>query len=132
MAASSLSTWEARARVVEREIRALLLVWRHPRVRWCTRMLAFLVVAYAASPIDLVPDFIPVLGVLDDLLLLPLGVWLVVKTLPPGVMEECRAGAESEKVPVPWTRLGVGLVALAWFGAAVAAWLLGARLLAGD
>jgi uncharacterized membrane protein YkvA (DUF1232 family) len=122
--ASSPSSWSTPAQLLKREVRTLVLVWRDPRVQWYTRALALLVVAYAASPVDLIPDFIPVLGLLDDLLLLPLGVWLVLKTLPPDVLEECRAQAEAVEVPVKWKVVGVVLVAAAWIGAAALLWSL--------
>jgi uncharacterized membrane protein YkvA (DUF1232 family) len=122
--APSPSGWTAPARALKREVRTLVIVWRHPRVRWYTRALALLVLAYAASPIDLVPDFIPVVGLLDDLLLLPIGVWLVLKTLPSGIVEECRGRAEAVKVPMLWKVVGVVLVVVAWIGAAAIGWWL--------
>jgi uncharacterized membrane protein YkvA (DUF1232 family) len=67
---------------------------RDPRTPWYARWLALAVVGYALSPIDLIPDFIPVLGYLDDLLLVPLGIWLVLRLVPPQVMAEHRAAAE--------------------------------------
>ena len=82
------------ARRLKREVRALYLAYRDPRTPWYGRMLAALVVAYALSPIDLIPDPIPVLGYLDDLILIPLGVALALRMIPREVMAECRAQAE--------------------------------------
>lgn len=77
--------------------------------------------AYALSPIDLIPDFIPVLGVLDDLILVPLGIWLVLRLIPDGVMVDARTkAAKSDR---PGKRLwGLAIVVALWFGAAVLAW----------
>jgi uncharacterized membrane protein YkvA (DUF1232 family) len=85
--------WKARARALKREVHALLLACRDHRVSWQAKTVAFLVVAYAVSPIDLIPDFIPVLGYLDDLVILPLGIMLVVRMIPTEVMADCRARA---------------------------------------
>lgn len=87
--------WRQRARELKTEVRALSLACRDPRVPTRTRVLALCVVAYALSPIDLIPDFIPVFGLLDDLILLPVGIALVLKSVPPHVLEECRERALS-------------------------------------
>jgi uncharacterized membrane protein YkvA (DUF1232 family) len=86
----SLKHW---ARQLKLEVVALYLCYRDPRVPWYARIFAGAVVAYAFSPIDLIPDFIPVLGLLDDLVLVPLGVWLALKMIPAEVMAESRAQA---------------------------------------
>ncbi|MEX2480999.1 MAG: YkvA family protein [Gammaproteobacteria bacterium] len=104
---------------------ACALAARHPRVPWLARFLAIAVLAYAASPIDLIPDFIPVLGLLDDLIVVPLGLWLVWRLIPPAVWAECRARAETEVgTPSPnW--IAAVCVVMLWLGAvAVAAWWL--------
>lgn len=75
------------------ETYALYLAYKDPRVPWYARLLAIIVASYAFSPIDLIPDFIPVLGYLDDLLLIPLGVVLVFKIIPPQVLVDCRRQA---------------------------------------
>ncbi len=75
------------------EVRALALAARHPLTPWYAKLLVAGVVAYALSPIDLIPDFIPVLGLLDDLVLVPLGVWLATRLIPRDVLAECRARA---------------------------------------
>jgi uncharacterized membrane protein YkvA (DUF1232 family) len=104
---------------------AAFLAARDPRCPWHARAVGLVVTAYALSPIDLIPDFIPVLGLLDDALLIPLGLWLFVKLLPPGLMEEHRAAAAAAAAERPVSRGGITLVALTWAAAAgLAAWLL--------
>jgi uncharacterized membrane protein YkvA (DUF1232 family) len=87
-------TWKQRVRQLKAETYALYLAYRDPRVPWYARILAAVVVGYAFCPIDLIPDFVPVLGYLDDLLLVPLGIWLALKLIPPEVMAEARARAQ--------------------------------------
>ena len=90
---STLKSWKARARLIKGDVIALSFAVRDPRVPWYAKVVAACVVAYALSPIDLIPDFIPVLGYLDDLVLVPFGVWLVVRLIPADVLAECRARA---------------------------------------
>lgn len=80
---------------LKREIHALYLAYKDPRVPWFAKAFTACVVGYALSPIDLIPDFIPVLGYLDDLILLPVGIWLALKMIPSQVMAECRQKAEA-------------------------------------
>jgi uncharacterized membrane protein YkvA (DUF1232 family) len=102
----STGTWRDRLRALKRDTYALVLAYRDRRTPWYAKLTALVVVAYAFSPIDLIPDFIPVLGLLDDLLLIPLGVVLVRRMVPTDVMEDCRVRAdaafENDK-PVFWT-----------------------------
>jgi len=103
---------------------AAWLAARDPRCPWHARAIGLLVTAYALSPIDLIPDFIPVLGLLDDALLIPLGLWLFVKLLPAGLMDEHRAAAATA-AERPVSRGGIALVAATWVAAAAfCAWLL--------
>lgn len=90
-----IELWKRQARRLKRETYVLYLAMRDPRVPWYARALAVGVVAYAFSPIDLIPDFIPVLGYLDDLILVPLGVALVRKLIPQLVLAECRERADA-------------------------------------
>jgi len=90
-----LMAWKQRARQLQRETYALFLAYRDPRVSWAARIWAACVVAYALSPIDLIPDFIPVLGYLDDLVLIPLGIALALRMIPPEVMADSRARAQA-------------------------------------
>jgi uncharacterized membrane protein YkvA (DUF1232 family) len=87
----ALDAWKRRARELKAETYALYLACRDPRVPWHAKLLAACIVSYAFSPIDLIPDFVPILGYLDDLVLIPLGVALVVRLVPSPVMAECRA-----------------------------------------
>ena len=93
---STPAIWKARARQLKAEVYALYLAYRDPRVPWYAKVLAACVVGYALSPIDLIPDFIPVLGYLDDLVLIPLGIALTLRLIPPEVLDECRARACAE------------------------------------
>ncbi len=104
------------------ETHALYLAGRDPRVAWHVRILVALVVAYALSPIDLIPDFVPVLGYLDDLILVPLGLALAVRLIPSEILDEHRAAARdflSRRPSRSW--LGAFLVAALWLFAAI--WL---------
>ena len=100
------------ARALKRDVLALWLAARDPRVPWYAKLLAGLVAAYALSPIDLIPDFIPVLGLLDDLLIVPAGIWLCIRLIPPAVFAQLRAAAQDR--PWPVSRLGLALVLIAW------------------
>ncbi|HEY1013686.1 MAG TPA: DUF1232 domain-containing protein [Herpetosiphonaceae bacterium] len=123
---SQVKEW---ARRLKREVHALYLVSRDPRVPWHARGLALAVVGYALSPIDLIPDVIPVLGLLDDLILIPLGIALVLRLVPPAVMRECReraAARAGERLPRSW--IAGGLIICLWLALAGGAWwLLAAR-----
>ena len=81
------------ARSIKRDVHALYLASRDPRVPWYAKALGAAVAAYALSPIDLIPDFIPVLGYLDDLIIVPAGIFLVVRLIPPEIMAQHRAAA---------------------------------------
>ncbi|MBM3387634.1 MAG: DUF1232 domain-containing protein [Betaproteobacteria bacterium] len=105
------------ARRIQREGVTLWLALRDPRTPWWVQALAALVVAYALSPIDLVPDFIPVLGYLDDVILLPGLIWLTLRCLPPAVLQDCRAQAEAwmaRHPRKPVSRWGLALVLGVW------------------
>ncbi|MGE8141121.1 YkvA family protein [Novosphingobium sp. NPDC080210] len=104
-----LNEW---ARALKRDVLALWFAARDPRVPWYAKLLAGLVAAYALSPIDLIPDFIPVLGLLDDLLIVPAGIWLSIRLIPPAVFAQLRAAAQDR--PWPVSRLGLALVLIAW------------------
>ena len=84
---------KSRARTLKKEVYAIASAARDPRTPWYAKALIFLTVAYALSPIDLIPDFVPVLGYLDDLLIVPAGIWLAIRLIPAEVMEEARATA---------------------------------------
>ncbi len=108
-----------RAQKLKTETYALYLAYRDPRTPWYARVWVFIVVAYALSPIDLIPDFIPVIGYLDDLVLVPAGIALALKMIPPGVMEEARKNALQDEGPGNRVnRIGVVLVILIWVAVA--------------
>jgi uncharacterized membrane protein YkvA (DUF1232 family) len=115
---------KARAETLKRETYALYLACRDPRVSWPAKLVVALVVAYALSPIDLIPDFIPVLGYLDDLLLIPIGITIALRLIPESILNEHRAEATrllAEKRPGSW--LGGAMVLAIWLflaGVAVA------------
>ncbi len=92
---------------------------RDPRTPWYAKALAVAVAGYAFSPIDLIPDFIPVLGYLDDLILVPAGLWLVLRLIPPHVLAEHRATAEAATRPV--SRLAAAVVITLWIAFVVVA-----------
>jgi len=110
-----LKTW---ARTIKRDVHALYLASRDPRVPWYAKALAIGIAAYAVSPIDLIPDFIPVLGYLDDVILVPLGVALVIRLIPPHVLAEHRARADAQARPVSY--VAAALIVGVWIVAAAA------------
>jgi uncharacterized membrane protein YkvA (DUF1232 family) len=113
-------TWREWARQLKREVYVLYLAYKDPRVPWYAKLFAACVVAYAFSPIDLIPDFIPVLGYLDDLLLIPLGIYLVLKMIPDEVIAECRQKAQAAlSQPGPTNWLAAGIIIAIWIIVAV-------------
>jgi len=116
--------FNAWARTLKRDVHALYLASRDPRVPWYAKALALIVAGYALSPIDLIPDFIPVLGYMDDVIVVPAGIWLVIKLIPADVMAEHRALADATRSrPVSKTAakviIAIWIAAAAWLG-----WLL--------
>ena len=105
---------------LKRETHALYLAARHPHTPWYAKLFVAGVVAYAVSPIDLIPDFIPVLGYLDDLLLIPLGVVIAIKLIPPEVLAECRARATLAATnATPQSRVAAVVIVSVWIILAV-------------
>jgi uncharacterized membrane protein YkvA (DUF1232 family) len=120
--------WKRRLRQLRRDTYALYLAYSDPRVPWHARLFAACVVGYVFSPIDLIPDFVPVIGYLDDLVLVPLGVVLALRMIPPEVWAECRASSEQamrDGKPVSPDQVGVNWVAA---GVIVLVWLALASL----
>jgi uncharacterized membrane protein YkvA (DUF1232 family) len=115
----NLRSWALR---LKRDIHALYLAGHDPRVPWHVKLLAVAIAAYALSPIDLIPDFIPVIGYLDDLLLVPAGICLVVKLVPPEVLKDCRKQA-SLAAERPVSRTAAVVIVTIWGIALVAAGL---------
>jgi len=119
-----------RAGALKSETYALYLAYRDPRVPLHAKILAAVVVGYAFSPLDLIPDFIPVLGYLDDLILVPAGIALVLKMIPAEVMDDCRARADAEAgAGKPTNRVVGAIVVLVWLLLATLSVALVVRLL---
>lgn len=118
----SVEKW---ARTIKRDVHVIWLAARDPRTPWFAKALAMAVAAYAVSPIDLIPDFIPVLGYLDDLIILPLGILMVVRLIPPNVLNEHRK-AVAKFTNRPISRVAAGVVISIWVGCAA---LLGGAFL---
>ena len=112
---STLERLKVWARNLKRDVIALWLAARDPRVPWYAKALSAAVAAYALSPIDLIPDFIPILGYLDDLLIVPIGIWAAIKLIPEPIMADLRAKAlENHK---PTSKAGLAAVVLIWLTA---------------
>lgn len=110
-----IENWKQRARELKIEVYALYLAYKDPRVPLYARIFAACVVGYAFSPIDLIPDPIPILGYLDDLVLIPLGVSLAIKMIPPIVLAECRDQArEGMKEGKPVNRIAAAIIVAIW------------------
>ncbi len=116
------------ARLLKRDVVALYLAARSPLTPWPARVAAACVAAYALSPIDLIPDFVPVLGYLDDLLIVPLGIWLVIRMIPAEQMAGFRAEA-ADITARPRSMAGLAFIVVVWLAAIALAgwWVLGKR-----
>lgn len=116
-----LDTLKQWARAISRDVVALWLAARDPRVPWYAKAVAGLVAAYALSPIDLIPDFIPILGYLDDLIIVPLGILFAIRLIPSELMHELRAEAITRAKPRTWA--GLMLILAIWaIAALIAIW----------
>ncbi len=127
---SLIESLQRTARTLKRDTLALYLAVRDPRTPWYAKAVAAAVVAYALSPFDLIPDFIPVLGYLDDLIVVPLGITLALRLVPPQVMTECRERASAASGR-PTSRIGAAFMIAVWLVAAAWAALLLKNLLDG-
>ena len=114
-----LKKLQARARELKREAYAIYIAARDPRTPWYAKALIFFVVAHTFSPIDLIPDFIPVLGYLDDLIITPGGIWLAVRLIPPEVLEEARATAAARSMDRSAGKVGAVIIISVWIMAAI-------------
>ena len=110
----ALRAW---ARDLKRDVLALYLAARDKRTAWLARVLALMVAAYALSPIDLIPDFVPVLGYLDDIILVPLGIWIVLRLIPADLIAEHRAAAMLI-AGRPVSRIAAAVIAIVWISTA--------------
>ncbi len=112
---ATIEKWRTKAKRLKSETYALYFAYRDPRTPWYAKVLAALMLGYAFSPIDLIPDFIPVLGHLDDLVLVPVGIALTLRIIPPEVLQEARAkSAEVMATDVPTSRATAIVVAIIW------------------
>jgi len=110
-----VENFKKRLRHLKTETYTLYLAARHPQTPWYAKLFVAVVVAYAFSPIDLIPDFVPVLGYLDDLVLIPLGIAVAIKLVPPSVMAECRARAQEAAVSEkPISRIAAAVIVCIW------------------
>jgi uncharacterized membrane protein YkvA (DUF1232 family) len=124
---AELKQW---SRLIKRDTHAIYLAARDPRVPWYAKALGIAVAAYALSPVDLIPDFIPVLGYLDDIIIVPLGIALVVKLIPADVMAEHRELATAAQ-DRPVSRVGAAVIILVWIIALCGTVLVAYRYLSG-
>ena len=102
------------SRTIKRDVVALYLAARDPRVPWYAKAVAACVAAYALSPIDLIPDFVPVLGYLDDVILVPLGIALAIRLIPTAGLEEHRQTATARVDARPTSRIGAAIIITIW------------------
>jgi uncharacterized membrane protein YkvA (DUF1232 family) len=109
------ASWNQKAKSLKRELIMLGLAFADARTPWYAKGLLIVVLGYALSPLDLIPDVIPILGLLDDLLLLPLGIVLVLRLLPDAVLADCRRKAqEGVSVPTQWRRWSTIIIVVSW------------------
>ena len=123
-----MTQWRRWARAIRRDAHALYLAARDPRTPWYAKALAVAIAAYALSPIDLIPDFIPVLGLIDDLLIVPAGIALVVRLIPPAIIAEHRATAAAA-ADRPVSCVAAAAIVALWLAALVLLAWVGWRLL---
>ena len=129
---SFLEPWKTRANQLKTEVYALYLAHKDPRTPWYAKIFSAVVVGYAFSPIDLIPDPIPILGYLDDLVLIPLGVFLAIKMIPAEVMTDSRRKAvEVMAQGKPVNKVAAAIIVLIWVGVAVLGIMLVTRWIRG-
>lgn len=124
-----LNQLKIRAHELKTEAYAIYLAARDPRTPWYAKALIFFVVAHTFSPIDLIPDFIPVLGYLDDLIITPGGIWLAIRLIPSEVMVQARVTARTSNVDRSAGKVGAIIIILLWIIAGVAAVYLSLRFI---
>jgi uncharacterized membrane protein YkvA (DUF1232 family) len=107
------------ARLLKRDVMALYFAAKDRRVPWYAKVVAGCVAAYALSPLDLIPDFIPVLGYLDDIILVPLGIALAIRLIPPDLLEEHRRKAEAQAAQRPVSRWAATVIITVWLALAI-------------
>lgn len=113
-----LDDWRAKVKALKREVVAIAFAARDPRTPWAARLLVLVIVAYAASPIDLIPDFIPVFGFLDELLLLPAALYFAIRMIPADAMADARLRAGAERLAP--SRVAAAVIIVVWLAIAAA------------
>ncbi len=125
-----LERWKQASRRLKTEVYTLYLAYKDPRTPWYAKVFTAMVVGYAFSPIDLIPDFIPVIGYLDDLLIIPLGALLALKMIPREVIEESRAKAkEVVEKGKPVNKVAALVIVLIWIGLVIIVGVVGYRVI---
>lgn len=110
-----LKTLRLKASQLKKQIDIVFLAYAHPETPWYAKVWLIFVISYAMSPIDLIPDFIPILGLLDDLILIPLGIAIAIKIIPKHIWEECKAQTENGvSVPLVYRYIGTVVIVLLW------------------
>ncbi len=109
-----ISKWKQKSNQLKTELKALYLASKHPQTPWYAKVCMAAVLGYALSPIDLIPDFIPVLGYLDELVILPAGIYLTLKMIPKSVMLECREKAITTQLSTKAKWIMVGIIVAIW------------------
>jgi uncharacterized membrane protein YkvA (DUF1232 family) len=110
-----IKSWKTKSKQLRSEFYTLYLSYKHPRTPWYAKVLSALIIGYALSPIDLIPDFIPVVGYLDDLIIVSSGITLLIKIIPRDILEECRTKSRSDflnKKPKNW--IAAPIIVLIW------------------
>jgi uncharacterized membrane protein YkvA (DUF1232 family) len=109
-----LTSWKEKAQNLKNDTYALYLAYRDPRVPWYAKVFVAAIVGYAVCPLDLIPDFIPVLGYVDDIILIPAGISLAIKMIPQDVLEECREKAQTESFSTREHWIAAVIIVLIW------------------
>ncbi len=109
-----MTSFKQKTKALRTETYTVYLAFKNPRVPWYAKVLIALVIGYALSPIDLIPDFIPVLGYVDDLIIVPTGIFLALKMIPREVLQECREKAKSDPISGKTKWVGVSIIVLIW------------------
>ena len=117
---TKLKQWAAR---LKRQLLILYLASKHTKTPWPAKVVATFTLLYALSPIDLIPDFIPILGLLDDILLLPLGIWLAIRLIPDEIWQACKAEALANPQLLKKNKLGIALILITWLVIGLLAYL---------
>lgn len=117
---TKLKQWATR---LKRQLLILYLATKHTKTPWLAKVVATFTLLYALSPIDLIPDFIPILGLLDDILLLPLGIWLAIRLIPDEIWQACKAEALANPQLPKKNKLGIALILITWLVIGLLAYL---------